>query len=139
MSSEITWGTLGAITFVCLIGGSLYGCPQYTVYQQGQAGQAELAKADFSERIAVRTAQANLDSAKLQAQTDVIRAQGVANANKILADSLGGPEGYLRWKYIEMLETTADSVSRQVIYIPTEAGLPILESHRLDSPSGAPK
>ena len=58
------------------------------------------------------------------------RAQGVAQANKIIADSLGGPEGYLRWRYIEMLQETSQAGGHQIIYIPTEAGLPLLEAGR---------
>lgn len=105
----------------------LAGCPQYNVYASRLSGEAELAKAEFSKRVAVQTAQAKLDAAKLEAQTDVVRAEGIANANKIVADSLGGPEGYLRWKYIEMLEH-ADAAGHDVIYVPTEANLPILEA-----------
>jgi len=36
-----------------------------------------------------------------------------------------------RWRYIEMLENTSGS-GRDVIYIPTEAGLPILEAGKRD-------
>lgn len=115
---------LSIIAFV-LIG--MYAYPQYSVYEQRLAGEAELARAEFSKRVMVQTAQAKLDSSRLDAQTDAVRAQGVANANKILAESLGGAEGYLRWKYIEMLETTAGK-GRDVIYVPTEANLPILEA-----------
>jgi regulator of protease activity HflC (stomatin/prohibitin superfamily) len=113
------------IVFIC---GGLYGCPQYNVYSSRLSGEAELAKADFSKRIAVTSSQAKLDAATLEAKTDVVRAEGIAKANSILADSLGGPEGYLRWKYIEMLEQTAGSPRSSTIYIPTEAGIPILEA-----------
>jgi regulator of protease activity HflC (stomatin/prohibitin superfamily) len=110
-----------------VLGGGCVGYPHYNVYQQRLEGEAELAKAEYSKRVAVQTAQAKLDASKLEAQTDVVRAEGIANANKIVADSLGGPEGYLRWKYIEMLEHS-DSSGHDVIYVPTEAGLPILEA-----------
>jgi regulator of protease activity HflC (stomatin/prohibitin superfamily) len=123
-----TSGTIAALLFItCLICLVMYGYPQYNVYVQKMSGEAELAQAEFSKRVAVQTAQAKLDASKLDAQTDAIRAQGVANANKILAESLGGPEGYLRWKYIEMLETTGNK-GRDVIYVPTEGNLPILEA-----------
>lgn len=120
--------TFGAFFLVVLICGGLYGCPQYYVYTSRLGGEAELAHAEYSKRVAVQTSQARLDSAKLEAQTDVARAEGVAKANKILAESLGGPEGYLRWKYIQMLEDTANAKGRDVIYVPTEANLPILEA-----------
>jgi len=106
----------------------LWGCQQYEVYYRRYEGEAQLANAEFSKKVAVETAKARLEAAGLDAQTDIKRAEGVAAANKILADSLGGAEGYLRWKYIEMLEHTADSGHGQTIYIPTEAGLPILEA-----------
>jgi len=123
-------GTMGSLLVVILLGGSLYGCPQYNVYSSRMAGEAELAQASYSKQVAVQSAQAKLDAAKLEAETDVTRAGGVAQANKILADGLGGPEGYLRWKFIQMLEDTASSPSKTVIYIPTEAGLPVLEAGR---------
>ena len=59
--------------------------------------------------------------------TEVERAKGVAEANRIVADGLGGPEGYLRYLYIEHLAQSQG----QIIYVPTEGGLPILEAGRL--------
>jgi regulator of protease activity HflC (stomatin/prohibitin superfamily) len=123
-------GTIGSFFVVALLCAGLYGFPQYNIYSSRMAGEAELAQATYSKQVAVQTAQAKLDAAKLEAETDVTRAGGVAQANKILADGLGGPEGYLRWKYIQMLEDTASSASKTVIYVPTEAGLPILEAGR---------
>ena len=122
------FGTIGVFTVIGVVCLGLYGCPQYNVYSSRMSGEAELAGATYSKQVAVQTAQAKLDAAHLEAQTDVVRADGVAKANKILADSLGGPEGYLRWKYIEMLETTANSTSRSTIYIPTEGSIPLLEA-----------
>lgn len=134
MSGEVGLGAVGAFTIVALLCGGLYGCPQYNVYTSRTAGEAELAQADFSKRIAVTTAQAKLDAASLDAQTDVARAKGVAQANQIIAEGLGGPEGYLRWKYIEMLQDTAGATGRTVIYVPTEGGLPILEAGKRPTP-----
>lgn len=120
------------ILIIGSIGGCSYIYPKYNIYAQRMAGEAELANASYSKKVAVQSAQAKLDSSKLLAQADVERAKGVAQANKIISDGLGGPEGYLRWKYIEMLEDTSDSPSKTVIYVPTEAGLPILEAGRFD-------
>jgi regulator of protease activity HflC (stomatin/prohibitin superfamily) len=123
-------GLIASIFVIALICLGLWGLPQYNVYSQRLDGEAQLAHAEYSKRIAVETAKAKLDAAQLDAKTDIARAEGVAAANKILAESLGGPEGYLRWKYIEMLETTANSGRGSIIYVPTEAGLPILEAGR---------
>lgn len=119
---------LGVVLFIV---GVLWGWPSYNVYQAQMRGRAELARAEQNRQIRVYEARARMDSAKLNAQAEVAAAQGVAQANRIIADSLGGPEGYLRWRYIEMLnETGKDGAGRDVIYVPTEAGLPILEAGR---------
>ena len=81
-------------------------------------------------RIRVLEAQAALDSAQLTAQAEVARARGTNEANRIMAESLGGPDNYLRWSYIHMLEETAGKPGREIIYIPTEASMPILEASR---------
>ena len=63
------------------------------------------------------------------AQADVERAKGAAQANVILGNSLKGNADYLRYLWIQNLE--AGKTPPQVIYVPTEAGLPILEAgHR---------
>lgn len=99
----------------------------FRVYSAGQAGKAELAQAEYNRQIIVRQAQAKKDAATLEAEAEVLRAEGVAKANEIVANGLGGPEGYLRYLYIHMLEEAGD---KQIIYIPTEAGLPILEASK---------
>ena len=99
--------------------------PTYRVWSAGMTGQAELARAEQNRQIKVKEAQALRDSAALTAEAEVLRATGVAQANEIIANGLGGPEGYLRYLYIDMLR---DSTEKQVVYVPTEAGLPILEA-----------
>lgn len=117
---------VGFLTFLGIA--ALAGCPSYNVYEQEMSGRAALAKAESTRQTKVLEAKAERDSAGMRAEAEVIRADGVARANKILADSLGGPEGYLRWKYIQMLEDTGKEGGRDVIYIPTEGALPILEA-----------
>ena len=46
----------------------LFAWPQYKVWQQGMAGQAQLSKAQQSKQIAIETAKAELESAKLRAE-----------------------------------------------------------------------
>jgi regulator of protease activity HflC (stomatin/prohibitin superfamily) len=115
-----------AIGLVLLLG-MLIGWPQYRVYQQRLAGEAALAEAQSSRQVAILEARAKKESAISLAEAEVIRAEGAAKANRILQDSLGGPEGYLRYLQIQALEDT----KAQLIYVPTEAGLPVTESRRL--------
>lgn len=119
-----------ALAGLVLLG--MWGLPKYGVYKQGLAGEAELANADYSRQVAVREAQAKKDSAVLLAQAEVERARGVAQANKIIGDSLKDNEAYLRYLFVNNLADTKD----QVIYIPTEANLPILEATRSERASG---
>ena len=58
------------------------------------------------------------------ADAEIARAVGVAKANKIIGDSLKDNEQYLRYLWIDSLQQTQN----QIIYVPTEAGLPILEA-----------
>lgn len=130
---RLGFGFGGALVLgvILLLVGGLSLWPYYRVYSAQMQGRAELARAEQNRKIRVHEAQARMDAARLNAQAEVAAAQGVAEANQIIADSLGGPEGYLRWRYIEMLsETGMVRQGRDVIYVPTEAGLPILEAGR---------
>ena len=123
--------TLGSVVAIgILIAIVLVGFPTYNVYSKQMAGKAAFEEAVQNRRIRVLEAQAALDSAKLTAQAEIERAKGTNEANRIMAQSLGGPENYLRWSYINMLQETAGKGDRQVIYLPTEAGMPILEAGR---------
>lgn len=111
-----------------LIVGTMIGCPHYTVYQQGMAGQAKLKEAESSRQIATLEAKAKHEAAKELAFAEVERAKGVAEANKIIGDSLKGKEEYLRYLWIHGV--TEGRNNNDVIYVPTEASIPILESGR---------
>lgn len=108
------------------VGGCMAGMPKYNVYHQELAGEAELARANYSKQVAVQEAHAKMESAKLLADAEVTRAEGVAKANKIIGDSLTNNEAYLRYLFVNNLEHTQN----QVIYVPTEANLPILERRK---------
>lgn len=116
------------VAALVIVAALMIGLPQYNVYASTKHGEAELARATQNRQVRVQEALAKYEAADYDAKTDVRRAQGVAQANRIIADSLGGPEGYLRWRYIEMLQETSQNGGHQIIYLPTEAGLPILEA-----------
>lgn len=132
---EITWfGIFAAVsailaviiiwTIIALVLG-----PIYRVWSQRLQGQADLAQAEAETKIAIRKAEAEREAAVHYAEADVERAKGIALSIQEVESALGGPEGYLRWKYIHMLEIS--ECNNQIVYIPTEAGLPILEAGRL--------
>jgi|SRR5882672_1638619 len=129
------FSAIASIVFlIVFIGfGAMWGCPQYAVYNQRLQGEAELAKANYSKQVAVQEAIAKKDAASMLAEAEVARAQGVAKANQIIGDSLRGNEAYLRYLFIQALENKQG----EVIYVPTEANLPILEAGRLKAKAAA--
>ncbi len=102
----------------------MWGCPQYYVYHQTLEGQAELARAQSNRMIAVQEAEARLESAGRLAEAEIARAKGVAKANEIIAGSLKDNEAYLKYLWIQALHEK----DNQVIYVPTEANIPVLEA-----------
>lgn len=116
-------------TGVVGLGGVWYGYKSVQVWGAEMSGKAVLAEAEFSRQVRVQEAQAKLDASELEGQAELTRADYAAQANSALAEGLGGPEGYLRYLFIRMLEE--QGTMGQTIYIPTEAGMPILEANRL--------
>lgn len=125
MDKLIKWIALGVVSAVAIGLVAMWYLPQYFVYQQGLKGEAELARAQQNRQIKIQEAMAMKESAKMLAEAEVERAKGVAEANKIIGDSLKGNEAYLRYLWIQGLQQGA---TPQVVYVPTEAGLPILEA-----------
>lgn len=116
--------TAASAVFVALCIVLAWCWPQYRIYSQTLRGEAALREAESSRQIAVLEAKAILESAKFKSDAEVQRARGVAEANKIIGDSLKGNDAYLRYLWIENLNSGVG----ERIYIPTEAGLPILEA-----------
>lgn len=117
-----------------LILGAMWGVPQYRVYSMKLSGEAVLAEAESSRQVAVKEALALKDSAEYKAQAEIIRAKGVAEANRIISDGLGGPEGYLRYLAINAMQEQAKNNNSTIVYVPTEANIPITEATRFNKP-----
>lgn len=114
------------LSVVVVVLGLMFGIPKYNVWAKGLAGKAELAQAESNRKIKIAEAEATKESAVSLADAEIIRAKGVAEANRIIGDSLRNNEAYLRYLYVNSLAEKDNNV----YYIPTEAGLPILEAGR---------
>lgn len=125
----------GFLAFLLLAFAWLGIGPIYGVWQQEQAGKAELAKAEFSRQVTVVEAKAKLEGASSLADAEVARAKGVAQANQIIGESLKQNEDYLR--YLWITDVAGSNIDKTVVYVPTEANLPILEANRLGTTNGA--
>lgn len=118
---------VASVLFACAITVAILATvPLYNVWQKELAGKAQLKEAEWNRQITIQEAKAKKESAKSLADAEVIRAHGVAEANKIIGSSLKDNDAYLRYLWIQGLQDG----SSEVIYIPTEANLPILEATR---------
>ena len=115
----------GITIFVCVVIFVLtlmMGIPVYQVWQQEQAGKAALAKAEQTRQILITQAQAEKDSASLRAEAIAIVG---AAAQK-----------YPEYRQQEFIGAFAEALKEgniaQMVYVPTEAMIPIIEKHRLD-------
>lgn len=144
----LAFGTLLILflSFVLLIIAAFWAWPKYRVYKLELDGFAALKEAEWSKQILIEEAKAQEQAALLKAkarvtlaeaegkakivrakaegQADIERAKAAATANKIIGESLKNNEAYLRYVWIKGLQ---DGKGER-IYIPTEAGLPILEA-----------
>jgi regulator of protease activity HflC (stomatin/prohibitin superfamily) len=92
--------------------------PQYNVYAQRLSGEAALAHAHAARQVIVQQAQAEKDSA-------VLRAEAIAIVGKAAHDF---PE-YRNQEFIgAFAEAMHNGKINHIIYVPTEANIPILEA-----------
>jgi len=116
MNNENTvgFGLIFIIILVIIIG-FMFGVPAYNRYQKILNAKTELEAQGFLKQIAIADAEAEIE-----------RAKGVAESNRIIGEGLNNNENYLKYLFIQALREGAGDV----IYIPTETGLPILEATR---------
>jgi len=142
---------LGSLMFlffaiIALIVMSFLAWPKYNLYRMEMSGRAALKEAEWSKQILIEEARARetaslmqanarvtlaeaegkaaLVKAKAEGLADIERAKAAAEANKIIGESLKGNSEYLQYIWIKGLQEGTG----ERIYIPTEAGLPILEA-----------
>lgn len=119
-TKSIIISIVSTIIFIILL---FVGVPMYRVWSQEMAGKAEYAKAEQNRKIKIEEAKANLEAEKLNAQAEVERAKGAAQAIEI-------ENGKLTSTYIQYLwvRQQGNNNVEKIIYIPTEASMPILEA-----------
>lgn len=116
------WGVVGLIVFIVAMA---FIKPWYNVWSQEMEGKAEFAKAEQNRKIKIEEARANLEAEKLNAQAEIERAKGAAEAIRIENGSI--TPTYIQYLWVRQ---QSDLSNKTVIYVPTETNLPILESTR---------
>lgn len=98
--------------------------PRLNLYRSNTEKQAVIKEQEAISEAEVFAAEKRVIAAAAEAEARIIEAQSIAEAQAIISETLT-PE-YLTWRFYEMLGETEN----QVIYVPTEAGLPVLEAVR---------
>lgn len=123
-AKTIKWSVIGGILLCIVTTILMTGCPRYNVWQSEMKGRAEMARAEQNRAIKIEEAKANLEAEKLNAQAEVERAKGAAAAMKEEGGAL--TPMYVQYLWVRQLQLSGS----ETIYIPTEAGIPMLEGTR---------
>src|SRR5690606_35480962 len=111
---------IGVLSIIVIIIACMLGIPVYNVWQQEMSGKAKLAEATQSRQVLIEQARAEKEAASLQA--DAIQIMGEAAKQY--------PE-YRQQEFISAFgEALRNGTISQIIYVPTEANIPILEATR---------
>ncbi|GIM58810.1 hypothetical protein [Capnocytophaga canimorsus] len=126
----ISLGVLGMITIISAL---MFGLPIYNVWQQEMAGKAEMAKAEQNRKILIEEAKARLEAEKLNAQAEIERARGMAEAMRIENGTLNSV--YNQYLFIRTLEKLADKGNLpQIIYMPSNGLVPVMDVSKKEKP-----
>ena len=106
------------LAIVFLVGGLMVGLPIYSVWQQGLKGQATLKRAEQERRVLVQQAEAEREAAA--ARSDAIKIVGQAAKDF--------PEYRLQEFIGAFAEALQNEGIEKIIYVPTEANIPIIEA-----------
>lgn len=104
---------------------TLFGYPVWKVWASGKSGEADLQQAHKEQQIQVSKAQGRLDAARLNKEAAIIEAEAVSEQITRIGAQLTQHDLYLKWQWIKMMEEKPEG---SVIYVPTEANMPILEA-----------
>ena len=116
--SAVKLTIISVITAVILILIVMAGYPFYKVWSQEMRGKAALAEATQSKMIQIEQARAEIESAQLRAE-----------AIKIIGKTAKEYPEYREQEFIGAFgEALREGKINQIIYVPTEANLPILEA-----------
>jgi len=114
------------IFVLCVIGGMI-GCPYYKVWKKELDGKAKLKKANWDRQILIRESEAKKRAAVNLGAAEITMAKARRKVIEEIGEALKHNPGFLRYLWIQGLQDG----SSEVIYVPTEANIPIMEAMRL--------
>ena len=114
---------LAGLVFVMLIIGGTVGVRYYSVWSMEMQGKARLAEATQSRQIQVEQARGEVEAAKM-------RAEAISIVGKAAKD-------FPEYRTQEFLGAFAEALKEgninQIMYVPTEANIPITEAGRFSA------
>ena len=117
-SELVIISTIATIVVLLLLTSTMYFYPKYRVYSQELRGQAALAEAKSSKQVQVEQARGELESSKLRAE-----------AIKIIGSAAQEYPEYRNQEFIGAFgEALKEGQIEQIIYVPTDGNIPILEA-----------
>ena len=121
--TTVAWFWTKRIGLVCLalLIASIAGCPPYRVWNSDMTGRAKLAESENARKVLIEQARAEQEAAKM-------RAEAIAIVGKAAKE-------YPEYRQQEFLGAFAEALKEgnisQIMYVPTEANIPITEASRL--------
>ncbi len=115
----VSWSILGIVIIFSLA----FGIPAFSRYQTRQDAQNQVAV----NTIIIQQQEQNIQVEKQKAQIRVVDAGGIAEAQKIIAQSL--TESYLQYLAIDAQKAMANGSNHTEIYIPSGVnGIPLVKT-----------
>lgn len=115
---------LMSVVAIAIIAISALGFPYYRVWSQEMRGKAALAEATQSKMIQIEQARAELESAELRSK-----------AIEVIGKSAKEYPEYREQEFIGAFgEALREGAISQIIYVPTEGNIPILEAGKRPVP-----
>ncbi len=111
---------VGVVTVVLVTAALMIGLPIYNVWTQGLGGQASLARAEQEKLILIEQAKAEVEAAKY-------RSEAIKTVGQAAKDF---PEYRLQEFIGAFAEAMTNADIQKIIYVPTEANIPITEAGR---------
>ena len=107
-----------SIIVIAVIALLFWGLPKWNVWRSGLSGEAALMRAEQTKKIMIETARAERDASSLRAE-----------AIKIMGQAAKEFPEYRQQEFMQAFgEALREGNIRQIIYVPTEANIPILEA-----------
>ena len=117
----VGWIFVGITSLIIIVGSLMFVLPVYNVWRAGKTGEALLQRAEQEKQILIETAKAEVEAAKLRAEAIEIVGEMAQQYPEYRLQEFMGAFG----------EALNNDQNKMIIYVPTEANIPIIEAGRI--------